>query len=243
VVAGVALVAGAAWAVIASQGSGAPHDAAAANPAPSSTSDTASISAVPQGTPSASPTTHSTSSSSASPTHHASSTTPSHAALTSSAATSTAGAPQAPPSTVSTSSSSSGPPLPGIFHRFRNAGNGSCLVQPAGGDTAGTAGCASDRAQGWQYSVPLTGILGAVTGQFELVNGGTGQCLTGGGGSVTVRPCTGSAGQIWAKTGGAGGTTEFQNAADGQCLKTVPGAVTEGACSGDAVQWSDDGTV
>lgn len=246
IVAGVALVAGAAWAVIASQGSATPRDTATANPAPPATSGADSAGApVPQPTPTTAPTTHPTSSS-PSATHHTSS-TPSHAAMSSSAAvTSAASAPAPPPSTAPASTTSSGPPLPGIYHRFRNAQSGACLAQPSGSGTAGAQNCASDRAQGWEYSVPLTGILGAVTGQFELVNGSTGQCLTGGsGGAVSVRPCTGSAGQIWAKTGGSGGATEFQNSGDGQCLKTVQGAVTEGACgSGDATgQWADDGTV
>jgi hypothetical protein len=241
VVAGIALVAGAGWAVLSSHGSAAPRDTGSANPAPPSSSGSgADPTSAPRTTPTTSAT-RSTTGSSTSATHHSSSPTPSRASLSS---TSSASASLAPPPAVTTASS--GPLLPGTYHRFRNAGTGDCLAQPSGSGTAGHQGCASDRAQGWEYTVPLTGVLGALTGQFELVNGSTGQCLTGGaGGPVSVRACAGSTTQFWSKTGGAGGATEFQNAADGQCLKTASGTVSEGPCaSGDtAAQWAENGTV
>ncbi|GAA1995548.1 protein kinase domain-containing protein [Catenulispora subtropica] len=240
IAAGVALVAGAGWAVISSQGSGAPRDAAAANPAPPTSSGAGPEStSAPHATTSTSAT-HATSSTSSA--HHSSSSPPSHAPLSSTSAPASVSAPPPPVSTAS----SSGPQLPGTYHRFRNAQSGDCLAQPSGSGTAGHQSCASDRTQGWEYTVPLTGILGAVTGQFELVNGSTGQCLTGGaGGTVSVRPCTGSTAQFWSKTGGSGASTEFQNAADGQCLKTAAGTVGEGPCSSsdNTTQWTENGTV
>ncbi|NUP33316.1 MAG: protein kinase, partial [Streptomycetaceae bacterium] len=239
VVAGVALVAGAGWALISSQGSAAPHDTASVNPVPTSSGSGVAPTSAVAATSSAS-STRATSSSSSSA-HRSSSSASSHP----STSTSAASAPP-PPSSVPTTASSSGPLLPGTYHRFRNALSGECLAKPSGSGAAGHLGCASDRTQGWEYSVPLTGVLGALTGKFELVNGSSGQCLTGGaGGAVSVKPCTGAVAQLWSKTGGSGGATEFQNAGDGQCLKTTSGTVAEGPCgSGDTTaQWSEDGTV
>ena len=100
------------------------------------------------------------------------------------------------------------------------------------------------KTQGWEFTVPLTGILGAVTGQEELVNGGSSDCLTGGSGGVSVKSCSGSLAQLWSKTGGSGGSTQLMNAADGMCLKTSGGSVAEAACDGDPGElWSQDGNV
>jgi hypothetical protein len=151
----------------------------------------------------------------------------------------------APSATVSSPAKSSGPPLIGTFYRLQNSGSGSCLAQPAGSGAASVQDCAGTRAEGWRYSGLLGGLLGAVTGQVELVNGLSGDCLTGGGGDpVTVRSCTGDAAQTWSKTGGNGASTEFQNAADGQCLQVAQGAVSTGPCTaGGAALWAEDGTV
>jgi hypothetical protein len=92
--------------------------------------------------------------------------------------------------------------------------------------------------------VPLTGILGAVTGQEELVNGNSNGCLTGGSGGVSVKTCSGSPAQLWSRTGGSGGATQLMNAADGMCLKTSGGSVVEAMCTGDPSElWAEDGNV
>ncbi|MFL6117816.1 MAG: RICIN domain-containing protein, partial [Catenulispora sp.] len=184
--------------------------------------------------------THSTST--PAPTRHSSSSAPSH--TTASSATSISAAP--PPSNPAAVSSSPLPPLSGTYRRFQNAQSGDCLAQPAGSGTAAHQGCAASRAQGWEYFVPLGGILGAVTGQFELVNAGSGQCLTGAAGAaVGTGKCTGAPAQMWTKAGGSGSATEFRNIGDGKCLKTAQGAVTEGTCgSGDSSGlWTENGTV
>jgi hypothetical protein len=106
------------------------------------------------------------------------------------------------------------------------------------------AACADTKAQGWEFTVPLTGILGALTGQQELVNGDSGNCLTGGSGGVSVKSCGSDMAQLWSKTGGSGGATELQNAADLQCLKASGGGLVEAACTGDPSElWAPDGTV
>ncbi|MFD0632112.1 hypothetical protein ACFQ9X_11405 [Catenulispora yoronensis] len=202
--------------MIASQGSGTPRNGATANPAPPAPTSTEAVSPTPRAT-SAPSATHASSSSSPSPAHRSSASAAAASHAPASSPTSAAGLPAPPPpsSSATAAASSTGSLLPGTYHRFRNAQSGGCLTQPAGSGTAGSQGCASDRTQGWEFSVPLTGILGAVTGQFELANGSSGQCLTGGGGAVGVRSCTGSAAQIWTRTGGSGVPRSFRTRATG----------------------------
>lgn len=237
-VAVLALIAIGAWALVTSQGSGSSHKDATAAQTPSAT-DTGSpgASSAAQSTPTTTAT-HSSSSSSPSATRHTSgSGTPTHT-VTTTAASSSAALP--PPITTSPT----GPLLPANYHRFQNSGSGDCLTQPSGSAAAAHQGCVDSKTQGWEFTVPLTGILGAVTGQEELVNGGSSDCLTGGSGGVSVKSCSGSLAQLWSKTGGSGGSTQLMNAADGMCLKASGGSVAEAACDGDPSElWSQDGNV
>jgi serine/threonine protein kinase len=232
-VAVIALVGAGAW-LVSSQGSASTHGAAAPGQSPTASSGPVST-AASQAAPTSAPT-RSSSSSSPSPSRHSStSATPSHTASTSASSAS------APPPVTS---SPTGPLLPADYHRFQNTGGGSCLAQPSGSGAAAVQGCADAKAQGWKFTVPLTGILGAVTGQQELVNGDSNDCLTGGPGGVSVKSCSGDLSQLWSRTGGSGGATELQNAADLQCLKVSGGGVVEAACTGDSSEmWAQDGTV
>ena len=226
-VAVVGLLAAAAWAGVTSQGSGAPRDHAAKDPAPVTPSQGRAETSTSRGTPPPSPTRPSPSPSTSATPKRTASPSPSSAGVA------------VPPAT-----SSAGPLLPGTFHRLQNAQSGDCLAQPAGSGAAEHQGCTASRSEGWKYSIPLTGILGAVGGQSELVNGLSGDCLTAGpGGQVSVAACTGLPEQLWSRAGAAG--AEFQNAADGQCLKSTQGAVAEGPCtvSDQAYVWAEDGTV
>jgi serine/threonine protein kinase len=229
--AAVLLVAVGAW-VLVTQGSGSSRNNAAGQ-APTSAGTDSSASSAAQNTPSASAT-HSSSSSSPSPTKHTSSASPTHTVTTT--ASSSAAAPPV--------NSPTGPLLPANYHRFQNAGSGDCLAQPSGSGSAAHQGCADSKNQGWEFTVPLTGILGAVTGQEELVNGDSNGCLTGSHGSVSVKSCSGNLTQLWSKTGGSGGATQLMNAADSLCLKTSGGSVIEAACDGDPSEmWAEDGNV
>ena len=230
-VAAVLLVAVGAW-VLVTQGSGSSQkNAAGASPTSADTQSSAPSAA--QSTPSASAT-RSSSSSSPSPTKHTSSASPAHT-VTTTASTSAA----VPPATSPT-----GPLLPANYHRFQNTGSGDCLTQPGGSASAAHQGCADSKTQGWEFTVPLTGILGAVTGQEELVNGDSNDCLTGGHGGVSVKSCSGNLTQLWSKVGGSGGATQLMNAADSLCLKTSGGSVIEAACDGDPNEmWAEDGNV
>jgi arabinan endo-1,5-alpha-L-arabinosidase len=85
-----------------------------------------------------------------------------------------------------------------------------------------------------------------VTGQFELVNKQSGNCLTSvSGGQVGAGACTGGSTQLWSKAGGTGSAVEFRNVSDGLCLRIAQAAVTEGPCgvSDQADLWTEDGTV
>jgi serine/threonine protein kinase len=231
-VAAVLLVAVGAW-VLVTQGSGSSQKNAAGQ-SPTSAGTQSGASSAAQSTSSASAT-HSSSSSSPSPTRHTSSAQATHTATT--AASSSAAV--LPPPTSAT-----GPLLPANYHRFQNSGSGDCLTQPSGSGTAAHQGCVDSKTQGWESTVPLTGILGAVTGQEELVNGDSNNCLTGGHGGVSVKACSGDMAQLWSKTGGSGGATQLMNAADGLCLKTSGGSVVEAACDGDPNElWAQDGNV
>jgi hypothetical protein len=117
------------------------------------------------------------------------------------------------------------------------------LAQP-GGSSAAVPGCADAKVQGWKFTVPLTGLLGALADQQEFVNGDSSDCLTGGPGGVSMKSCSGDLAQLWSQTGGGGGGTELQNAADQLCLKASGGGVVEAACTGDPSElWAQDGTV
>ena len=133
--------------------------------------------------------------------------------------------------------SATGPLLPSGYHRYQNAASGNCL------SGAGVQGCADVKAQGWNFTPPPGGLLNGLTGQEELVNGDSGDCLTGSGGEVSVQPCSGDAGQLWSKTGGSGGK-QLMNGADGMCLKASGGSLTEAACGGGLSEtWAEDGNV
>ncbi len=132
-------------------------------------------------------------------------------------------------------------PLPGTFHRLQNEQTGTCLA--AGGSAPAQLACATDKSEGWQYSLPLTGILSA--GDDELVNELSGLCLTAGsGGSVSAQSCTGASAQLWSVVSGPGASKEFQNAGVGQCLRAAQAVVSYGSCSTSdhADLWTEDGT-
>jgi hypothetical protein len=229
-VAAVLLVAGGAWALVSSQGSGSSQKNAAGQSPTSDGSGQSSAASAAQGTPTGTPT-RASSSSSPSPTKHTSSSAaPTHTVTTTAASSS---APALPPATSAT-----GPLLPSSYHRYRNSAGGTCL--------SGTAvqGCADVKAQGWEFTAPPGGLLNGLTGQEELLNGDSGGCLTGGPGGVNVKSCNGDLAQLWSKTGGSGGATQLMNAADSLCLKSSGGSVTEAACDGDPNEmWAEDGNV
>ena len=229
----VLLLGGVGWAVYASLGSPtAGTDAAAAHhPTVIPTADAVHTSARPRPTtPGASAPRHSTAP--AAP-----------AAVTSSKAS--IPATTAPAASPASSSSGSLLSILGTYYRFENQKGGDCLAQDSG-SSASTAACGSGAAEGWEYSVPITGLLSApVSGQFELVNEASGDCLTGGsGGAVSARSCDGGTGQLWTKSSETSSVTELKNAADGECLESSGGAVAEAGCStGDtAQQWSQSGS-
>ncbi|MEY9933994.1 serine/threonine-protein kinase PknK [Catenulispora sp. GP43] len=233
VVALLAVVAVGAYFLVTSQGSATSKNTAAPGLTPTTGSTGPASTSAAAHSSSASSSSRSSSSSSPSETRHSSSAAPSHTVTTTVASSS---APGLPPATSAT-----GPLLPANFHRLRNSATGDCLAQSGGG--AGHQGCADVKGQGWESTVPLTGILGAVTGQEELVNGDSNDCLTGGGG-VSIKSCSGDMAQLWSKTGGSGGATELQNGADLLCLKAAGGSVSEAPCDGDpAEMWAEDGTV
>jgi len=147
--------------------------------------------------------------------------------------------------TPSSSSQSSGSllGLPGSFHVLQNSQAGKCLTQPGSGSSTTLTSCATNKTEGWQYSLSLSGILAA--GDDELVNEQTGQCLTAGSnGQVSTEDCDGGSAQLWSKVSGPGSSKEFQNAGDGQCLRAAQGVVSYGPCStsDSADLWNEDGT-
>jgi serine/threonine protein kinase len=226
-VGGVVLLIGATgWALIASQS---PSGAARAASTPSAT---LSVSAKA-----------SAASTSAKPSHSAS------ASVTRSAthaATATAAAEVHTSAAPSASSATTGSllTLPGTYNRFLNAQSGRCLESAAGSST-GQAACGSSHSQGWEYSEPLSGILtGPVSGEFELVNERSGDCLTASGGSVAAESCNGGPAQMWSKSG-SGSSTELKNSGSAQCLRANGSGVSAGTCSSSdqADLWSEDGSV
>jgi arabinan endo-1,5-alpha-L-arabinosidase len=132
-------------------------------------------------------------------------------------------------------------PLPGTYHRLQNAQSGNCLAQS--GSAAAQAGCAGSKSQGWQYSLSINGLL---SGDYELINEQSGQCLTAGsGGNVSAQACNGATAQLWSRTGGSGSSKEFQSAGNGQCLQASGAVVSYEPCSTSdrADLWNEDGTV
>ena len=237
-VAVVILLAVGAWALVPSKDSSSSGSKNAAGPgqSPTATSPGAATSgsAAAQSSTSGTSSSRSSSSSSPSSTRHSTSAEPTHTVTTT--ASTGASVPVVPPPTAS----STGPLLPSDYHRFQNSATGSCLA-----GSAGLQACADSKTQGWQSKAPGILGLGAVTGQEELVNGDSGNCLSGGsGGGVSVKACSGDLSQVWSKTGGSGGGTELQNSADMLCLKASGGSVVEAMCNGDASElWSEDGNV
>jgi predicted ribosomally synthesized peptide with SipW-like signal peptide len=152
--------------------------------------------------------------------------------------------PGAPPSASATSTSGglgSLLPLPGTYHRLQNEQTGTCLA--AGGSAPAQQSCATDKSEGWQYSLPLTGILSS--GGDELVNELSGLCLTAGSaGAVSAQSCNGASAQLWSVVSGPGSSKEFQNAGVGQCLQAAQAVVSYGSCSSSdhADLWTEDGT-
>jgi hypothetical protein len=111
---------------------------------------------------------------------------------------------------------------------------------------AAQSACSSSASEGWEYSEPLTGLLSAVTGQYELVNKQSGDCLTAGsGGQVSAETCDGDTGQLWTTVSGSNSEDELRNTSDSLCLQSSGGAVVDGTCStsDEADLWSQDGTV
>lgn len=226
-VGGVVLLVGATgWALIASQS---PSGAARAASTPS---PTLSVSAKASAASTSAKPSHSASASASHRATHA-------ATATSAAAVHTSAAPSASSATTGSLLT-----LPGSYNRFLNAQSGRCL-DSASGSSTGLASCGSSHSQGWEYSEPLTGILtGPVSGEFELVNERSGDCLTASGGSVVAESCNGSSAQMWSKSGG-GSSTELKNAGSAQCLRANGSGVSAGTCgaSDQADLWSEDGSV
>jgi serine/threonine-protein kinase PknK len=151
--------------------------------------------------------------------------------------------PGTPPSATASSGGGLGSllPLPGSYHRLQNVQTGTCLA--AGASAPAQQSCVTDKSEGWQYSLPLTGILSA--GHDELVNELSGLCLTAGsGGSVSAQSCNGAPAQLWSFVNGPGASKEFQNAGVGQCLRAAQAVVSYGSCSTSdhADLWTEDGT-
>ena len=226
----IVLLGGATWALLASQNpsTAANDDAAGHRTQPTVSADAAPVHSSARATPSPSA-------------------KPKHSATASAGETKAAGA----PSHVATSASASDSTaplltLPGSYNRIRNAQSGDCLSNPSGSSATQSA-CASSRSEGWQYSVPLTGLLTApVSGEFELVDEQSGDCLTAGsGGQVSVSNCDGDASQLWTKAASSGSGTEFRNVGAAQCLSAEQSSVADGSCStgNQADLWNEDGTV
>jgi hypothetical protein len=228
------LVGGAVWALLASQNpsAAANDDAAGHHVAPAPSGDAAPVHSSARAQPSASAT-------------HAHSASPSSSAATK---TEPAEAPSHVATSASAASATSAPllSLPGSYNRIRNAQSGECLANPSGTSSAAQSQCASSPTQDWQYSVPLTGLLTApVSGEFELVDQQSGDCLTAGsGGQVGVHSCSGDSSQLWTKAASSGAGTEYRNVAEAQCLRAGGSAVEDGACStsDQADLWNEDGT-
>ena len=130
------------------------------------------------------------------------------------------------------------------YQRLKNEQSGNCLAEPGGGSSAAQQACASGGAEGWSYASVLSGILGAVSPDVELVNQRSGDCLSAGsGGQVSAAACSGGSGQTWQKTASGSGF-EFRDEGTGQCLYASGGGVTAGSCgSSDAADlWTEDGT-
>ena len=238
-VAVVALVLVGAWALVTSQGSASSDKNAAVTPGQTSTAGSSGPSGATSAGQSSSSqsSSHSSSSSSPSTSHHTSTSALATHTVTATSVPSTSAA--VPPPSVPASATS--PLLSANYHRYRNSGGGTCLAQAGG---AAAQACAENKGQGWEFTAPLTDVLGSLTGQEELVNGDGGGCLTGGAGGVSVKSCNGSLGQLWSKSGGSGGATQLQNASDALCLKASGGSVTEAACDGDPSEmWAEAGGV
>jgi hypothetical protein len=144
-----------------------------------------------------------------------------------------------------TSTSGSLLSLIGTYQRLQNEQTGGCLAD-SGGSAPSAQPCATSRSEGWEYSVPLTGLLSAPTsGQFELVDQDSGKCLTAGSGSaLSMQTCDGGAAQLWTKAGTSASGGELRSADDAQCLRATGSVVTQGPCAtGDAADlWSEDGS-
>ena len=222
------LLGAAAWTVMESQGNSASaRDDASAQRA----SDTPTASGKP---------THTSARPSASATH-----TPTHSASTTSPAhvTSPSGSPSSVTTSAQATSGSTGSllGLTATYYRFSNVRTGECLTQPAA-----QSACSASQSEGWENTLPLTGILEAPAGEFEMVNESNGLCLTAGSGSsVSTQTCDGGSTQLWTKVLGSNSSFEFHNAGDGQCLQTSGSAVTDESCStsNQSDLWNEDGTV
>jgi hypothetical protein len=227
-VAAIALFVAVGWAVLASQNSSANTDnATSTNHSPLTVSRSATPIELPSG-----PTASATSS-------------PKHTTAPVSRSAATASATGHSGATASASSAAGGSllGLPGSFHVLQNSQTGTCLTQPDAGSSTTLSSCATNKTEGWQYSLSLSGILAA--GDDELVNEQTGQCLTAGSnGQVNAQTCDGGPAQLWSKVSGPGSSKEFQNAGDGQCLRAAQGVVSYGSCStsDSADLWNEDGT-
>ncbi|HEU5354444.1 MAG TPA: protein kinase [Actinocrinis sp.] len=213
------------WAVVASQ-----YSSKSSTNADSAHHPLATASADSAPKPSAHPSAHATS-------------TPKHSTAPASASGATAAA--TAPHAAASSSSAAGSllPLPGTFHRLQNVQTGTCLANPSGSSAPAQQACATDKSQGWQYSLSLSGILSA---GFELVNERSGLCLSADpGGQVVARTCDGGSAQVWSKVGGSGSSKEFENAGESQCLRAVGAVVSYGPCTSNdrADLWNEDGTV
>jgi serine/threonine protein kinase len=170
--------------------------------------------------------------------------TPSTVKTTASAPASTGPSASASKSTPTQTSSSAGLSILDTYQRLKNEQSGNCLAEPGGGSSAAQQACASGGAEGWSYASVLSGILGAVSPDVELVNQQSGDCLSAGsGGQVSAAACNGGSGQTWQKTASGSGF-EFRDEGTGQCLYASGGGVTAGSCgSSDAADlWTEDGT-
>jgi eukaryotic-like serine/threonine-protein kinase len=121
---------------------------------------------------------------------------------------------------------------------LKNVARATCLDDQGGAYTTSLDTCSSAASQGWiaKYVTDTT---------FELVNKGSGKCLTSGSGYATMYPCGSLPSvqhwQIGTRTA-QGGTIENIN---GGCLAWVTNHVTTTGCNpGDTQQiWANAGTV
>ncbi|MGW4315025.1 serine/threonine-protein kinase [Streptomyces sp. NPDC004491] len=119
--------------------------------------------------------------------------------------------------------SGSGGTAPAGNHRYRNGGNGKCLVgafngYPTTGDCDGSGS--------------VWGVRAVSGGAFQLVHESGRTCLTAGAGGILLLSCNEDASRRW--RAGAGGT--LVSVGTGGCLGVGNGGLAASGCSGAASQ-------